>query len=73
MNGLKALPGTVIYNESNPNRRIVANADKKAATGIPTPSRSPSGRQQFAPLGGEPLNPHKPFAGEPLNPNLLPK
>ena len=73
MNGLNALPGTVIYNESNPSWRIVADADENAATGIPTPSRSLSGSQQFAPLGGEPLNPYMPFTGEPLNPNLLPK
>ena len=72
MNGLTAMPGAFIYQEANPDWRIVADANNDA-TGIPAPRRALSCGQQFAPLGGESLNPYTPFVGEPLNPNLLPK
>ena len=73
MNGLTALQGGFMDIVADSSWRIVADADEKSATTIPTPSRSLSGIQQFAPLGTELLNFYPPLEGEPLNPNLLPK
>ena len=69
MDGLTVIGGQQIYQEANPDWRIVADAETSP---LPPPSRSLPGAARFAPLEGEPLNPYQPFDGEPVNPNLLP-
>ncbi|MCP5158290.1 MAG: FG-GAP repeat protein [Gammaproteobacteria bacterium] len=65
MQGLTVAGGAIIYQEANSDWRIAARAE--ATPHLPPPDKSRSDALPFAPLSGEPLNPHHLFDGEPVN------